>query len=255
MIRRGEFVDNVTNLFKENHIHSHNASTIDTELIIAQRDILVFKNELLLNGPSMMNIDSNNKDTKPLLYRLNESKWWLASNLLFSNIFHYDYANQCNNEFIKKYLNCPNTVTKASFYGIDLNILKRDNTSNKNSASNIISKFLKSSHFNEITNEYIIYECVVNNYYDYLKLLLKYRSNDSGIINGINICNAKETDGFSPLMKLVLSGHCDAGWLQLLLSFKNVNVNIQCQNEQYNGKTVENMTNESEFRSILKQKS
>ena len=82
-------------------------------------------------------------------------------------------------------------------------------------------------------DEYLIYNCVCENYFEYLQLLFESRMNDIGLVNGINKCDLEKTDGFTPFTKLIVSDHCNQQWLKLLLSFKNIDVNKRCQNKDY----------------------
>ena len=245
VIRRAQFVDNIKQMKsrKEN---------LTLEDIVKQRDIEEFGNYLLHNN--------SNSDTKEeertydiyspsMLLQLNEMGWYKASKLLLSNIYHKNKLIS-GNGVIEEYLHDSRlinlkfgdikTETKEDndndhvtgeenhIFGIKLKDLPVNN--DYDSRSDIIEQFYaKSPFFDEIRDDLIVYHCVVNNLFQFLKLLLLHRSNDSGIINGINICDNERTDGMTPLMKLMTLKHLNKEWLELLLSYKECDfVKIKC---------------------------
>lgn len=75
----------------------------------------------------------------------------------------------------------------------------------------------------------MLYHCINNNLYQYFALLCKYRKTDIGIVNGVNKSDFVETDGYTPLTRLLTSDHCSNEWLSLLLSFDNIDLNKRCK--------------------------
>ena len=216
LVRTQEFMDDIKSIVK-----NKNVSSIDN--IVNEHDFDEFK-EYILSGKYNIEADLRNSENSGieslLLYKLLNNGWYKGGKLLLSDIYHSNNF-QKNNLKIKKYLNYNNNVIEVNdkkngliFFGIDLNKL------NSTGESIIENFFLNSSHFNEIKNKMIIYYCVKFNYFKFLSLILKYRSNDIGIVDGINY---NENDSkMAPLFYLVRLDYCNDDWIRLLLSFKNI---------------------------------
>ena len=265
VFRRQEFVDNVKRIvndhdrggigvsdeiseLKENtqsggvDFDSFNWDELPNKLLFESESImepqLILDNKV--NGGNRIGKTSD-REKCPLLYHTIVRKLWKASGLIFSNIFHFDYSNEYNGKYISNYINFANMIIlnkdKQMFYGIDLSLIS--NNSNENDERlHLISNFLKCQYFEPFSDNNIVYRCVKYNLFSFLKLLVKYRSSDSGMKNGINYVD--NDFGFTPFMKLILSDYCDEEWMRLLFNFKEIDFEIECQNkfENYFNKKV-----------------
>lgn len=258
LLRRREFIDGVTNLLYFGNINTENESMKisnptkhlrnikKVSTMIENRDFGQFSNEILLsNSKSIFYI--NNKI--PLLYELNRQSWIKASKLLLSSLIHYNFHindnGSSNGQFVANYFNYSDNSSSSlasssstastgialTFYGINLKSLSKNKHDSHHS---LIKGILKSKYFDEIKDEMIVYNCVLNDCFEYLWLLKQNRSNDKGIVNGINFWHERKTNGFTPLTKLLTSKHCSQRWIQLLLSFDNVDIHLPCRNKDPN---------------------
>lgn len=233
------------------------APLLNIKDVIDYRDLSSLKYHLVSGGydleqdikkDNINNQDSGDVDGEPLLLSLNRYGWFEGSNFVLTHIYDFDKSHNLNGIFVKKYLNMAQCIqfndTDCLFFGIDLNSTKmqaecKDVYNNNNTnAREFIVRIIKSKELNEIKNEKFVYYCVLHRLFDFLQLIFEYRSDDLGIINGINCYH----DGFTPLLKLVTSMWLDDGdahlingnvakWLNLLLSVKNIDINLKCLNK------------------------
>lgn len=241
--------------------------------IINKRNFDQFKDYILSGYYSVRNdyTGSKNDIKNTLLYQLLNNNWYKAAQLLLANMYHINKFNCNNNDerkderkdntdddsdnIIKQYLNFKNGDGRLAvfeivgqslfreyrFFGIKLKNLTKERNNNESGTNKIISSiivnyFLDSKLFDEILNEQLICHCIINNAYVFFKLLLKYRNDDTGMINGIN-CKVESYgnayNGCTPLGLLLQMQHCDSDWINLLLSCKNIDINIKSYYHKY----------------------
>lgn len=228
--RRFEFVDSLKKLI--NHNNNNINETIKMKQVIKNKDYTSFKNQILLNNDTLLNMSLNNTD-RPLLFDLFGNNWFKASKLFIGSVYHYDYCNNMNGKYINNFVNKILDHKSMKFFGFDIKtIMKLKNDPKKNMMKRLV---FESSYMGQFEDENIIYNCVCMNMFEYLQLIRNYRSNDIGIINGINKTfniRTNETNAsnestlvapITPLMKLMTLPHCNEQWIGLLLSFKNNN--------------------------------
>ena len=194
----------------------------------------------------------------------------LLANLIhfnnYSQNYHHSLKNQAavnvveekaenkNNDddkdkFIVQYLNYTDNVRFDDFFGLssqvfesktmtdvnDLSLVNVIGVGRKDSSQekyiNLMKLLLTNQYFQGIKNDNLIYNCVCNNKFEYLSLIIQFRNNkhDAGIIGGINkefsvINNSSKSDtapvNITPIGKLLSSSHCNPEWIQLIESIE-----------------------------------
>ena len=99
-----------------------------------------------------------------------------------------------------------------------------------------IETIMNSDYFNGLSNmdwhKEMLMQCVKNNWFDFLQLIVNnWEKNKLIIIDGINY-NDSYYKNKEPLIWLIESNHCNQEWIQLLFkASKLVNVKITAVNE------------------------
>ena len=264
LVRSKEFVDNVSSISNdislsniERDIHKRDIHQLENYLLSGNYDIVNEYNSIMNNT----DIESNDKIKYFLLSQLFQLGWFKGGKLLLSHIYYLLKMSKNSGDtvtvnVIKKYLNCDKVIeiniTTESFFGIELDLLEKGSSDDVKMISKIIvNYFLYSQYFNTIEDETLIYSCVEKNLFQFLSLLIEYRSNDSGIENGINYINEQsDSQKLTPLGLLLISEHCNNDWINLLLSLKNIDINIECV---YNDKkcNVKQLTQNKKWINII----
>ena len=242
LVRSKEFMDDVNSISNRDENNDNNSDDSSfLEDIISTHDLGKFTEYLFGGNYNIVNeysiYGAVNRFEELLLHKLLRMGWYKGAKLLLSHMYHLLRTNNNSSvtNSIKKYLNNSGVIfidmDKQSFFGINLRWLENSKNETSSSISDIIGNyFLNSQYFNEIKDESLIYNCVKYNFFKFASLLLKYRSDDSGILNGINYNKTKDSQ--TPLFLLLISQHCSKDWINLLLSFENIDINIECN---YNG--------------------
>ena len=100
----------------------------------------------------------------------------------------------------------------------------------------IIWTLIKHSEF-EILDTNVMYRVCTKDCLEYLKLLLKYCKNDSGIVKGINQYKDKR---LTLSMSLLFRKHCNVQYLNTFASFDGIDINLPCRDKyrKFNPMTV-----------------
>ena len=223
--RRKEFVINVSNMMGDDCFYSkykkkiHGMISNDNYDHLSQH--LIWNENVLMSMISGIPLLSKILGSQSTRSRRNVS----VLKLFLSCLAHYD--NVCINDnsinFGRKYINyrnSSNTIFQYYFWGVDARKLKKDSNSYQ-----VIELVMKSEYFEGITNDNIMYTLCMYDCYVYLSIIWKYHmKNLNGISKGIN---KKYSFGDTPLIKLLMSDHCNDDYLKLFLKFGKINKNTK----------------------------
>ena len=104
IVRRREFVDNVTSMMNDVDRKKIDSSkyTSDLKHIIIKKDYTKLCNQVLYHGDSLM---LDNDENKPLLCNFINAEWNAAVKLYYATLLHFDAKYNLNGKFVTQYIN------------------------------------------------------------------------------------------------------------------------------------------------------